>query len=85
MKRTNIRLGINCPACGKCGTRCIDSRPHNDGASFKRRRVCSQCGGRFTTIEITRDLFDALTFAPRVAPKVRAALLHALEQLGSAA
>lgn len=85
MKSTNIRLGIICPACGQRGTRCIDARPHDDGKSFKRRRACSHCGGRFTTIEIPRDLFDALTAAPKVGQQVRAALLCALEKLGNAA
>ena len=28
-----------------------DSRPAEDGASVRRRRECSACGGRFTTFE----------------------------------
>ncbi|MBB4092858.1 transcriptional repressor NrdR [Ochrobactrum pecoris] len=28
-----------------------DSRPAEDGAVIRRRRVCSVCGGRFTTFE----------------------------------
>lgn len=28
-----------------------DSRPTEDGAAIRRRRVCSACGGRFTTFE----------------------------------
>ncbi len=28
-----------------------DSRPTEDGAAIRRRRLCPQCGGRFTTFE----------------------------------
>ena len=28
-----------------------DSRPAEDGAAIRRRRVCPDCGGRFTTFE----------------------------------
>jgi transcriptional repressor NrdR len=28
-----------------------DSRPTEDGAAIRRRRVCGECGGRFTTFE----------------------------------
>ncbi len=28
-----------------------DSRPTEDGSSIRRRRICSACGGRFTTFE----------------------------------
>jgi transcriptional repressor NrdR len=28
-----------------------DSRPSDDGAAIRRRRLCPECGGRFTTFE----------------------------------
>ena len=28
-----------------------DSRPTEDGSAIRRRRVCTECGGRFTTFE----------------------------------
>jgi transcriptional repressor NrdR len=28
-----------------------DSRPSEEGASIRRRRLCPECGGRFTTVE----------------------------------
>src|SRR5690606_27700081 len=40
-----------CPTCGASDTRVIDSRPADDGASIRRRRVCEQCDTRFTTYE----------------------------------
>ncbi len=42
---------MKCPFCGKDDTRVIDSRPADDNASIRRRRVCDNCGKRFTTYE----------------------------------
>lgn len=42
---------MRCPFCGSEDTQVKDSRPAEDGASIRRRRVCNVCGGRFTTYE----------------------------------
>ena len=42
---------MRCPFCGSLDTQVKDSRPADDGTSIRRRRVCSECGGRFTTFE----------------------------------
>ncbi len=42
---------MRCPYCGSLETRVKDSRPSEDAASIRRRRVCPDCGGRFTTFE----------------------------------
>ena len=42
---------MKCPFCGHDNTRVIDSRPADDGSSIRRRRVCDECGKRFTTYE----------------------------------
>jgi transcriptional repressor NrdR len=42
---------MRCPYCGNPDSQVKDSRPTEDGASIRRRRVCSGCGGRFTTFE----------------------------------
>ncbi|MEM8936730.1 MAG: transcriptional regulator NrdR [Pseudomonadota bacterium] len=42
---------MRCPFCGSEDTQVKDSRPAEDGASVRRRRECSSCGGRFTTFE----------------------------------
>ena len=42
---------MRCPYCAGDDTQVKDSRPTEDGASIRRRRVCSSCGGRFTTFE----------------------------------
>lgn len=42
---------MRCPYCGKDGTRVIDSRPVEENNSIRRRRICDECGRRFTTYE----------------------------------
>ena len=42
---------MKCPYCNQENTRVIDSRPADDNASIRRRRVCEACGRRFTTFE----------------------------------
>ncbi len=42
---------MRCPFCGSENTQVKDSRPSDENASIRRRRVCSDCGGRFTTFE----------------------------------
>ena len=42
---------MKCPYCGSEDSQVKDSRPAEDGASIRRRRVCPDCGGRFTTFE----------------------------------
>ena len=40
-----------CPFCGNADTQVKDSRPAEDGAAIRRRRLCSKCEARFTTFE----------------------------------
>lgn len=42
---------MRCPYCGSLDTQVKDSRPTDDSAAIRRRRVCPDCGGRFTTFE----------------------------------
>ena len=42
---------MRCPYCGGLDTQVKDSRPMKDSSSIRRRRVCPDCGGRFTTFE----------------------------------
>ena len=39
------------PFCSSENTRVIDSRPADDNNSIRRRRLCDDCGKRFTTYE----------------------------------
>jgi len=42
---------MKCPFCSHPDTRVIDSRPADENNSIRRRRVCDECGKRFTTYE----------------------------------
>ena len=42
---------MRCPYCNSEDTQVKDSRPAEDGTAIRRRRVCPDCGGRFTTFE----------------------------------
>ncbi len=42
---------MKCPFCSSENTRVIDSRPADDNSSIRRRRMCDECGKRFTTYE----------------------------------
>ena len=42
---------MKCPFCGHDNTRVIASRPADENNSIRRRRVCDECGKRFTTYE----------------------------------
>ncbi|HTV33995.1 MAG TPA: transcriptional regulator NrdR [Methylocella sp.] len=42
---------MRCPFCGSLDSQVKDSRPAADGSAIRRRRVCPDCGGRFTTFE----------------------------------
>jgi transcriptional repressor NrdR len=42
---------MRCPSCGSLDTQVTDSRPTEDSAAIRRRRVCLACNFRFTTFE----------------------------------
>ncbi|RED53379.1 transcriptional regulator NrdR [Aestuariispira insulae] len=42
---------MKCPFCGHDDTQVKDSRPTEDNAAIRRRRLCGNCGARFTTFE----------------------------------
>jgi len=42
---------MDCPFCGNTDTQVKDSRPCEDGAAIRRRRLCLSCDARFTTFE----------------------------------
>lgn len=42
---------MRCPYCSADNSQVKDSRPTEDAAAIRRRRVCGDCGGRFTTFE----------------------------------
>ena len=42
---------MRCPFCSFIDTQVKDSRPSQDHAAIRRRRLCPSCGSRFTTFE----------------------------------
>ncbi|WP_189082867.1 transcriptional regulator NrdR [Mangrovihabitans endophyticus] len=42
---------MRCPYCRHADSRVVDSREADDGQLIRRRRSCSECGKRFTTVE----------------------------------
>ena len=42
---------MRCPFCGHNDTQVKDSRPTEENATIRRRRLCSECSSRFTTFE----------------------------------
>ena len=70
---------MRCPFCGSAESQVKDSRPSEDGAAIRRRRLCPECGGRFTTFErvqlreltILKTLRPAHALRPREAGALR--------------
>ena len=42
---------MRCPFCNHEDTQVRDSRPTENNSAIRRRRICEQCGSRFTTLE----------------------------------
>src|SRR3954464_5407450 len=42
---------MRCPSCTSLDTQVKDSRPTEDSAAIRRRRICLACNFRFTTFE----------------------------------
>ena len=71
---------MRCPFCASDDTQVKDSRPTEENAAIRRRRVCPDCGGRFTTFE--RVQLRELTVVKRSGRKVafdRDKLLRSVE------
>ena len=59
---------MRCPYCSSTESQVKDSRPTEDDTAIRRRRVCSDCGGRFTTFE--RVQLRELTVAKKSGKRV---------------
>ncbi|MGQ0445083.1 MAG: NrdR family transcriptional regulator, partial [Beijerinckiaceae bacterium] len=71
---------MRCPFCGSFDTQVKDSRPAGDQSAIRRRRACSDCGGRFTTFERVqlRELM-VLKKSGRRVPFEREKLMRSIE------
>jgi transcriptional repressor NrdR len=71
---------MRCPYCSGDNSQVKDSRPTEENASIRRRRVCPDCGARFTTFE--RVQLRELVVMKRSGRKVafeRDKLLHSVQ------
>ncbi len=59
---------MRCPFCGSIDTQVKDSRPAEDNTAIRRRRICPDCAGRFTTFE--RVQLRELTVVKKTGRKV---------------
>ena len=57
-----------CPFCREKDTSVVDSRPTEDGAAIRRRRLCPACGARVPSFERVqlRDLTVIKKFSNKV-------------------
>lgn len=73
---------MRCPKCAQARDKVIDSRSIRNGDVVRRRRVCAQCGHRFTTYEeVVKAVLGVLKRDGRREDfdraKLRAAIAHA--------
>lgn len=47
---------MKCIYCNSTDSRVVDSRSADDGTSIRRRRICNNCGKRFTTYERIEEI-----------------------------
>lgn len=76
---SNDRKAMKCIHCECKDCRVLDSRPAGEHKLMRRRRQCTSCGSRFTTIEIPMAILEALNInavirrRPDVLPPLEAA------------
>ncbi len=76
---------MRCPFCVSDDTRVIDSRLAEDGDAVRRRRECTACGERFTTLEraslrMPQIIKSGGKHEPFDERKLRSGILRALEK-----
>ena len=59
---------MKCPFCSNDDTQVKDSRSTEDNTAIRRRRICPDCGARFTTFE--RIQLRELTVIKNLAKKL---------------
>lgn len=77
---------MHCPYCNYVDTKVADSRVATDGLSIRRRRECTKCGFRFSTVEES-EILDLTVIKrdgrrePYSKEKLSTGLKHSLEKL----
>jgi len=57
---------VICPNCESYNIKVIDSRARHDGLVIRRRRMCTKCFHRWTTIEASVDISAELPISEPV-------------------
>ena len=71
---------MKCPFCGSTDTSVKDSRATEDSTAIRRRRVCSECHGRFSTAEhVSLLLLKVKKKTGEIEPFKREKILESLE------
>lgn len=71
---------MRCPFCGAVDTSVKDSRAAEDASTIRRRRHCSECEGRFTTVEHVQLLaLKVIKKSGEVEPLKREKILSSLK------
>lgn len=76
---------MHCPFCNTVDTKVIDSRLSPEGDRVRRRRICADCGARFTTYEVAELAMPQIIKQdsrrePFREEKLRAGMMRALEK-----
>ena len=72
---------IACPSCGHRISRVSDSRGSDNGAAIRRRRVCTGCGARFSTVEVISVTGERSSNLSLISPeRVRRALAAEMQR-----
>ena len=74
-----------CPSCSSRELRVLDSRPYFDLNQVKRRRQCSECEFRFTTVEMAESSMPKIikrsgSLAEFDVSKIRNGVMRAVEK-----
>jgi transcriptional repressor NrdR len=83
---------MRCPSCNSLDTQVKDSRPTEDSAVIRRRRVCVACNFRFTTFErvqlreltVIKRNGRRVPFEPERVETMVSAIVRELESAGEA-
>jgi transcriptional regulator NrdR family protein len=51
---------LSCPTCGSPNISVTDTRGTGSPGTLRRRRLCTTCGYRYSTIEISEAVFKSL-------------------------
>lgn len=65
-----------CPKCNGGSTVCKNSR-YKEGTVY-RRRMCQDCGWKFSTVEVSMEMFSSMNAVLQKLRKVKAAVLNIL-------